>query len=65
MLVRLITTLKELKRGKRSPLLCPRCRKPALRLLHKFDGWMIPAQYLCGECGYVGILPLEVELADG
>ncbi len=50
-----------LKHGRASPKLCPRCGSPKLRLSTRFDMWLFPEQYICSECGYKGPVTLELE----
>lgn len=53
--------LKGLKRRKLAPKLCPKCRSPELRLSSRFDIWLTPEQYVCGNCGYKGPVVMEIE----
>ena len=41
-------------------LVCPRCGSRKIRRLSAFSGWLLPLQYVCEECGYVGV-PISVE----
>ena len=52
--------LSAIKRGKRGVLICPRCGSRKIRRLSAFSGWLLPLQYVCEECGYVGT-PISVE----
>ncbi len=44
----------------RSIKLCPRCGSSSIKLSSKWDGWLTPEVYLCGECGYRGPIYLEM-----
>ncbi|MCX8170412.1 MAG: hypothetical protein N3E47_00355 [Candidatus Bathyarchaeota archaeon] len=46
-------------------LACPRCGGRNIRLSSKFDAWLMPKRYVCGDCGYIGPIVLEVELEEG
>jgi predicted RNA-binding Zn-ribbon protein involved in translation (DUF1610 family) len=40
--------------------LCPRCGSRSIEYSSKWDGWLTPVVYLCGECGYRGPIYLEM-----
>ncbi len=42
-------------------LFCPRCCSPKIELNSSLDVWLTPKQYYCPECGYHGILVMELE----
>lgn len=51
--------LKEIKHEKVKPKFCPICNSPRLdRLL--MTG-ILPSIYVCRECGYKGVLTVELE----
>ncbi len=50
-----------LKHHKSYAKLCPRCGSPQLKLSSRFDIWLLPEQYLCGNCGYRGPIILEMD----
>ncbi len=56
----LLDLLSAVRRGKRGVLVCPRCGSRKIRRLSAFSGWLLPLQYVCEECGYVGV-PISVE----
>jgi len=41
--------------------ICPRCGSVNIKLSSKFDAWLMPKQYVCYDCGYVGPVILELE----
>ncbi|MBS7610356.1 hypothetical protein KEJ19_07365 [Candidatus Bathyarchaeota archaeon] len=61
--LRLLETLKSLRivRGKQGLKLCPKCKKPSIKPSSTFNGWLIPEEYVCLECGYRGPIVLEVQ----
>lgn len=54
-------TLKNLKHAPPTPKLCPKCHSPKIKLSTRFDGWLLPVQYICPQCGYKGPIILELE----
>ena len=38
---------------------CPRCESPRLKLSSGFDFWLMPARYVCLDCGYRGPIAME------
>jgi hypothetical protein len=44
--------------------LCPRCLKP-LQRGSKLGGWLVPQDYVCSACGYLGTVYLEKDLDLG
>jgi hypothetical protein len=53
--------LKNTKHRKATQIFCPRCCSPKLTLNSSLDLWLTPRQYHCEECGYTGILVMELE----
>jgi predicted RNA-binding Zn-ribbon protein involved in translation (DUF1610 family) len=53
--------LGSLKRRRPTRKYCPRCGNPDIQLSSKFDIWLLPEQYTCEKCGYVGPIVLEME----
>jgi predicted RNA-binding Zn-ribbon protein involved in translation (DUF1610 family) len=53
--------VKNLKHSPSAPKLCPRCGSPHMRLSSRFDMWLFPEQYICGNCGYKGPIVLRLE----
>ncbi len=53
--------LKNTKHRKPSMIFCPRCTSPKIRLNSSLDVWLTPKTYYCEECGYHGILVMELE----
>jgi predicted RNA-binding Zn-ribbon protein involved in translation (DUF1610 family) len=49
------------KRRRPTQLFCPRCASPKIRLNSSLDVWLTPKQYYCPDCGYHGILVMELE----
>lgn len=44
--------------------LCPRCRSTNIKLLDFTSGWLTPMRYVCHNCGFQGILVLEVQVTE-
>jgi len=40
---------------------CPRCGSTNIHLSSKFDVWLMPKQYVCYDCHYIGPIVLELE----
>ena len=40
---------------------CPRCGSTNVRKVSFLSGWFTPLQFICEDCGYVGVAFLEVE----
>jgi len=53
--------LKTVKHRKPQHIYCPRCASPKLCLSSSLDYWLTPQKYICGECGYVGSVVMELE----
>jgi len=52
---------KRLKHRKTTPKFCPRCGSPNVKLSSKLDIWLTPEQYICLDCGYKGLIIMELE----
>jgi hypothetical protein len=52
------------KRRRPTQLFCPRCCSAKIRLNSSLDVWLTPKQYYCPDCGYHGILVMELEPTD-
>ena len=52
---------KTMKHKKPSPIFCPKCCSPDIRLSSSLDNWLIPQKYICEKCGYVGSVVMEIE----
>ncbi len=52
---------KNVKRRKPSQIYCPCCASPKIRLASSLSVWLTPKQYICEECGYTGIIVMELE----
>ena len=61
---RLIEVVRALKRRSQSAAACPQCGGLNISRSTQMDGWLLPALYLCTDCGYTGRLVLEVEGQD-
>jgi hypothetical protein len=55
---------KNLKHQKPTHKYCPRCASPKLDLSSSLDYWLLPQQYACKECGYVGTVFMELEKTE-
>ena len=52
---------KNTKHRKPTQIFCPRCCSPKIQLSSSLDVWLTPKQYYCEECGYLGIVVMELE----
>jgi hypothetical protein len=52
------------KRRKPTQLFCPRCASAKIQLNSSLDVWLTPKSYYCPDCGYHGILVMEMEPVD-
>ncbi|MCW3984281.1 MAG: hypothetical protein NWE96_09855 [Candidatus Bathyarchaeota archaeon] len=52
---------KNTKHRKPTQIFCPRCCSPKIQLNSSLEVWLTPKQYYCPECGYHGILVMELE----
>jgi hypothetical protein len=52
---------KSVKHRKPCAIYCPRCASPKIRLSSTLSYWLTPQQYYCENCGYVGIIVMELE----
>jgi predicted RNA-binding Zn-ribbon protein involved in translation (DUF1610 family) len=52
---------KTLKRRKPSKIYCPKCGSPKIHLSSSLDYWLTPKKYVCENCGYVGLIVMELE----
>ena len=55
---------KTIKHQKPTQIFCPRCASPKIHLTSSLAVWLTPKQYYCEECGYVGIIVMELEKDD-
>jgi len=53
--------LKNTRHRKPNMIFCPRCASPKIQLSSSLDVWLTPKTYYCEECGYHGILVMELE----
>jgi predicted RNA-binding Zn-ribbon protein involved in translation (DUF1610 family) len=53
--------IKNTKHRRPTQIYCPRCCSPKIQLSSSLDVWLTPKQYYCPECGYHGILIMELE----
>jgi predicted RNA-binding Zn-ribbon protein involved in translation (DUF1610 family) len=56
---------KHTKRRHVTAIFCPRCGSPKIQLAGSLEVWLTPKQYYCSECGYHGILVMELEPIEG
>ena len=52
---------KNVKRRKPTQIFCPRCASPKIHLFSSLDLWLTPQSYLCDDCGYRGVIVMELE----
>jgi predicted RNA-binding Zn-ribbon protein involved in translation (DUF1610 family) len=57
--------LKNTKHRKPTQIYCPRCASQKIALSSSLAVWLTPKQYYCKECGYLGIIVMELEKDDG
>jgi ribosomal protein L37AE/L43A len=43
---------------------CPKCNSPEIRRAGSVEGWLLPEQWTCDKCGYIGILVQEIDTED-
>ena len=53
--------IKNTRHRKETKIFCPRCCSDKIELNSSLDMWLTPRQYHCGDCGYTGILLMELE----
>jgi len=53
--------LKNAKHRKPTQIYCPRCASPKIALSSSLAVWLTPKQYFCENCGYLGIIVMELE----
>jgi hypothetical protein len=53
--------IKNTRHHKVTKIFCPRCCSPKIQLSSSLDIWLTPRQYFCEDCGYMGILVMELE----
>ena len=53
--------LKNTKYRKPTQIYCPRCASPKIALSSSLAVWLTPKQYYCENCGYLGIIVMELE----
>jgi predicted RNA-binding Zn-ribbon protein involved in translation (DUF1610 family) len=52
---------KNTKRRKPTQIFCPRCCSPKIELSSSLAVWLTPKEYYCPDCGYTGIIVMELE----
>jgi transposase-like protein len=52
---------KTVKHRKPSQIFCPRCASSKIHLHSGLDLWLTPQSYICEDCGYNGIIVMELE----
>ena len=52
---------KSVKHRKPSKIFCPRCASPKIHLFSGLDLWLTPQSYVCDDCGYRGLIVMELE----
>ena len=55
---------KNTKHRKPTQIYCPRCASPKIAPSSSLAVWLTPKQYYCEECGYLGIIVMELEKDD-
>jgi len=57
----LLETIRNLRRSRRDLSVCPKCGSARIRNSSWMNGWILPDQYTCDDCGYTGYILLELE----
>jgi predicted RNA-binding Zn-ribbon protein involved in translation (DUF1610 family) len=52
---------KNVRHRKSSQIFCPRCASPKIHLSSSLDLWLTPRSYICDDCGYKGLIVMELE----
>lgn len=52
---------KHSKRRRPTQIFCPKCASPKIQLSSSLDVWLTPKSYYCPDCGYHGIIIMELE----
>jgi len=52
---------KTVKHRKPAQIYCPKCASPKIHLSSSLDLWLTPKSYVCEECGYSGLIVMELE----
>jgi predicted RNA-binding Zn-ribbon protein involved in translation (DUF1610 family) len=52
---------KTVKHRKPAQIFCPKCASPKIHLSSSLDLWLTPRSYVCEECGYSGLIVMELE----
>jgi C4-type Zn-finger protein len=53
--------LKNTKHRKPTQIYCPRCASSKIQLSSSLAMWLTPKEYFCENCGYRGIIVMELE----
>jgi C4-type Zn-finger protein len=56
--------LKGAKHSKPTQIYCPRCASPKIELSSSLAVWLTPKEYFCENCGYRGIIVMELEVDE-
>ena len=56
--------LKSAKHRKPTHIYCPRCASPKIKLSSSLAVWLTPKEYYCENCGYRGIIVMELEVDE-
>jgi predicted RNA-binding Zn-ribbon protein involved in translation (DUF1610 family) len=52
---------KNVKHRRPSQIFCPRCASANIHLSTGLDLWLTPKSYVCDDCGYTGLIVMELE----
>jgi predicted RNA-binding Zn-ribbon protein involved in translation (DUF1610 family) len=61
---RFLDVLKDMKHAGPMPQVCPSCGSTRIRQHGSLNGWLLPAVYVCEDCGYTGKFVLELDAAN-
>lgn len=57
-------TVKNLRHSGPGALACPVCGSIRIKQRGSLGGWLLPPDWACTDCGYVGKLVLELDRED-
>ena len=55
---------KHAKHHKPAQIYCPRCASPKIALSSSLAVWLTPKEYFCEDCGYRGIIVMELDVSE-
>lgn len=58
----ILDILRDAKHSTPKPVFCPNCKSAKMKLTENYG--ILPQKHICGDCGYEGIIVLELEEED-